>query len=199
LEAALYARYLGYPVSLLERAGIPAASILAKGSEQVGNFGELASTLGVAALRAQHPDWQPPAKSVQLTAAQWHEKYLVLLAESDLIGDVLHLNAEVVAIERRDEDEDVSFQIRCHDALLYEADIVIDTTGRGSRSWFAGVASDEVLGFQNPDPDCYVLGSKSQREDGFTFSQGLEQIRELFAILGERDDLDVYATLPPLE
>ena len=203
LEAALYARYLGYPVRVFERAQIPAANILAKGAEQVGIFSELASTLTVAALQAQNPDWRPPTASSLLTAVQWHEAYLIPLAESDLIADVLHLNAEVVAIERRDENEDVSFQIRCRDAqgtqIVHEADIVIDVTGTtGQREWFTDQDADGELSFLNPDADYYVLGSKCRRDGQCTHPRGLEQIRELFSILGERDDLDVYDTLPPL-
>lgn len=204
LEAALYARYLGYPTAVLERGAKLATDVLAKGSKSFGLFAELASTLGVAALKAQHPEEKFPTTSTALTAEQWHQAYLTPLAGSDLIGDVLHLNTEVLAVERRAEDDDVSFQIRCRDEqgneTLHEADIVIDATGTaGNCEWFSTPEADDELSFLNPDADYYILGGKSRHEGQITFARGLEQIRELFAILGERDDLDVYATMPPLE
>lgn len=49
------------------------------------------------------------------------------------------------------------------------------------------------------EPNFYLLGSKSYgRRSQFLLSIGFEQIRDLFTILGERDDLDLYATMRPL-
>jgi len=45
------------------------------------------------------------------------------------------------------------------------------------------------------EPNFYVLGSKSYgRKSPFLFSAGLEQIRHLFTIIGDRDSLDLYAS-----
>jgi hypothetical protein len=50
-----------------------------------------------------------------------------------------------------------------------------------------------------PEPDFYVLGAKSfGRDSRFLISDGLDQIRELFAIIGDRADLDLYATMAPV-
>ncbi len=47
----------------------------------------------------------------------------------------------------------------------------------------------------NPEPNFYLLGSKSYgRNTQFLLSIGLEQIRDLFTLIGEREDLDLYAT-----
>ena len=47
----------------------------------------------------------------------------------------------------------------------------------------------------NPEPDFYVLGAKSYgRDSRFLISVGLDQIRELFTIIGDRPDLNLYAT-----
>lgn len=200
LEAALYARYLGYPAEILERAAEPAINVI--GDDPLGTFAELASTLGVAALKAQDPSWHPPSATEPLTGRRWRERYLLPLAGSDLIADILKMNTEVIAITRRDEADDTSFQIRCrnaegHESTL-EADIVVDATGAvGTREWFTDEPVDPNLGFENPDADYYVIGEKSRTEVPFRFAMGLTQIRDLFAILGDRDDLDVYATLPP--
>ena len=48
----------------------------------------------------------------------------------------------------------------------------------------------------NPEPNFYILGSKSYgRNSSFLVSVGLEQIRELFTIIGDRENLDLYATM----
>ncbi len=203
LEAALYARYLGYPVEILERAANPAANVLALGGEPlVVAFGECASTLGIAALQAQNPDWRRPAATESRTAVQWYESYLLPLTESDLVSEILQLNTTVIEIARGDDD--VDFQIRCRNSQgeerIFEVDIILDATGiNGSRSWFAEGDNDVELSFLNPDSDYYVLGSKSRPSGQMTFVEGLAQIRDLFAILGEREDLDVYATMPAIE
>lgn len=203
LEAALYARYLGYPVAVLERDGNPAASVLAQDDEQTtAPFVEGASTLGVAALQAQNLDWRCPGAADRLTAVQWHENYLQLVADSDLVFEVLHLDTTVIEIARGDHDTD--FQIRCRNSQdeerVFEVDIILDATGiNGSRAWFTEGDSDVELSFLNPDSDYYVLGAKSHPSGQTTFVEGLAQIRDLFAILGEREDLDIYATMPAIQ
>lgn len=48
----------------------------------------------------------------------------------------------------------------------------------------------------NPEPNFYILGSKSfGRNSNFLFSAGLEQIRDLFTIIGDRQNLDLYSTV----
>jgi hypothetical protein len=46
----------------------------------------------------------------------------------------------------------------------------------------------------NPEPNFYILGAKSYgRKSNFLLSVGLEQIREVFTIIGDRPTLDLYA------
>ena len=53
----------------------------------------------------------------------------------------------------------------------------------------------EAATLTNPEPNFFILGSKSYgRNSNFLFSVGLDQIRELFALLGGRANLDLYAT-----
>jgi threonine dehydrogenase-like Zn-dependent dehydrogenase len=198
LEAALYARYLGYPTEVFERAEQPAKVV----GDAALPFAELASTLGVAAMRAQHPEWVSSDGDKSLDAVAWREKYLLPLAESDLVADVLRLGTEVISVRRSEDDSE--FEIVCRDMSGNEAitqtDIVIDCTGKaGNRSWFEPDEEDQDLGFLNPEADVYVLGSKSRADGATSFIEGLWQIRDLFAILGEREDLDLYATMPPIE
>jgi flavin-dependent dehydrogenase len=200
LEAALYARYLGYPAQVFEKGDACAASVRLLAEKALEKFEKLASRLGCSALRAQDADWRPPAAGTVLTAAEWCEKYLTPLAQSDLVADVLQLRQVVVGIRRHDREDDASFEVCVRTAggseAIHEADIVIDATGANVPMWRGDCAVDEELGFANPEADFYVLGAKGGAE---SFAAGLVQIRDLFAILGEREDLDVYATMPVIE
>jgi thioredoxin reductase len=45
-----------------------------------------------------------------------------------------------------------------------------------------------------PEPNFYILGSKSYgRNSRFLYSAGLDQVRQLFTLIGGREDLDLYA------
>ena len=46
------------------------------------------------------------------------------------------------------------------------------------------------------EPNFFVLGSKSYGKDPrFLFATGLQQIRDVFKIVADRESLDLYATL----
>ena len=56
-----------------------------------------------------------------------------------------------------------------------------------------GSGSNSLL--LNPEPDFYILGMKSYgRQPGFLFHTGLQQVVQLFQILGDRESLNVYQT-----
>jgi hypothetical protein len=59
----------------------------------------------------------------------------------------------------------------------------------------AAIGTGLILG----ESDYYVLGAKSRgRDSRFVIRDGLDQIRQLFAILGDRAELDLYATMAGL-
>jgi hypothetical protein len=52
----------------------------------------------------------------------------------------------------------------------------------------------------NPEPDFYILGAKSYgRDSRFLIADGLRQVRDLFTIIGDREDLDLYASLSKMQ
>ena len=141
LEAALYARFLGYDVDIYEQGEV---------AQNVRNWGHVEmfspfemnrSPLGLAALAAQDDAYQPPADDALLTGREYAERYLLPLSQTDLLADHLRLKTTVVAISRSDsrktdlpsEDRDVSpflLLVRDDAGERHEtADIVIDTTG----------------------------------------------------------------------
>jgi hypothetical protein len=58
-----------------------------------------------------------------------------------------------------------------------------------------GYASEGPQTILNPEPNFYLLGAKSYgRQKNFLLSVGLDQIREVFTIIGDRPALDLYAS-----
>jgi hypothetical protein len=155
LEAALYARYLGYQVELFEQGGSVATHVQRWGHVRLFSpFCMNATSLGVAAIEAQDPSWQRPAASDRLLAYEHHQRYLQPLAETDLVNASVRLNTEVVAIGRPRwlKGEGVGdphraarpFRLltRATDKgqvgaeAVVEADVVIDCTGTyGNHNW----------------------------------------------------------------
>jgi len=140
LEAALYARFLGYDVQVYEQG---------RAVEQLLRWGEVhfetpwkltASPLGLAALRTQDPNYQTPEDDDLLTAAELAAVYYQPLAASDLLVDRIHTETTVVAIARPplaegevvEEDDVLGFKLTLRDSSgehQVEADVVIDASG----------------------------------------------------------------------
>ncbi|HVX12263.1 MAG TPA: hypothetical protein VHC22_13865 [Pirellulales bacterium] len=150
LEAALYARYLGYDVDLYERGDV-ADNVLRWGHVRLFTpWRNNVSPLGVAALRIQDDAWRPPAADAILTGREFFEIYLQPLAHSDLLIDSLRKQTEVVAVGREDQlkgdhvgeevREDGDFRLLLRDRngneSIASADAVIDATGTyGNHNW----------------------------------------------------------------
>ena len=160
LEAALYARYLGYDVDLYER-GRAAENLLRWGHVRLFTpWAMNVSPLGAAALAAQHDGWRPADDDAILTGRELAERYFVPLGHSDLLADGLHLGVEVLSIGRHEllkqdmvAEEiriDAPFRILLREASgrerLATADVVIDATGTyGNHNW-AGASGIPAVG-----------------------------------------------------
>lgn len=160
LEAALYARYLGYDVDIYERGDV-ADSVLRWGHVRLFTpWRNNVSPLGLAALAAQDDGWRPPDDEAILTGRQFAETYLLPLARSDLLIDGLHTHNEVVTVGRQsqlkgdhvgsDAREDDDFRLLVRDATgkesIASADVVIDATGTfGNHNWL-GRGGIQALG-----------------------------------------------------
>jgi len=163
VETALYARYLGYHVALIEQRGV-AAQVRQWGHlEMDAAFRQCRSTLGLAALRAQDPAYQPPGDGVILTGKQWAENYVTPLARTDLVVDQLRIPSRVVRVDRFDRAasspapsaserpaEAGRFRILVasdggRESLL-PADVVVDTTGVMTRPRGCGPDGTPVVG-----------------------------------------------------
>jgi hypothetical protein len=170
LEAALYARYLGYDVDIYERGSV-ADNVRRWGHARMfSTFGQNRSPLGLAALKAQDASWNPPADDTLLTGRQFAQDYLLPLAQSDLLVDGLHEETEVIAIGRDglligelDGDgnrDEVGFRLLLRSTRPLDhgrqrvalADVVIDTTGTyGHHNWLGhgGIPAVGELGAED--------------------------------------------------
>lgn len=150
LEAALYARFLGYPTTVYERGAVAHHLRQWGHVTMLSPFGWNCTPLGRAALQAQDPKYQPPGDDQLLTGHQYLERYLLPLAHSDLVEETLRLETEVIAIGKAgflkqdaigsDRRAQRPFHILLRDAhgqqLLEAADLVIDATGTfGQAEW----------------------------------------------------------------
>jgi thioredoxin reductase len=143
LEAALYARFLGYEVVVYERGQI-AANVQQWGHVRMFTpFGMNRTTLGLAAIQAHDESYRPPEDDELLTGRQWIERYLLPLASTDLLSDHLRLNTTVLAVGKEEllkgdlpghaDRGDWSFRVLARDAEGVERidsfDGVLDCTG----------------------------------------------------------------------
>lgn len=142
VEAALYARYLGYDVDLYERDDI-AANVSQWGHVQLFTpFLMNSSPLGLAALQAQDPQYVAPAGDALLTGRQWIERYIQPLANTDLVRGSLRLKTKVLDVARSallksdapgsQRRAEAPFRLIVEDdqsERVESADIVIDCTG----------------------------------------------------------------------
>lgn len=152
LEAALYARFLGYSVAIYEQGSEVAAAVKQWGHVTMFTpFGMNRSPLGLAAIAAHDEAYRPPADDELLTGQAWRERYLLPLSQTDLLADHIKLGQRVLRVGKEsvlkgefvgdDERGDWSFRILVRDAQgkerIDEADVVIDCTGvfAGPKAW----------------------------------------------------------------
>ena len=166
LEAALYARFLGHPVSIVERGNQVAANVRQWGHVRMFSpFGMNASPLGVAAIRAHDPSWNCPAADELLSGVEFCQKYLAPLSNTDLLSKCFTFDTEVIAIgrsqmlkgegvgdPRRAEDR---FRLLLRDATGAEsvatAETLIDCTGTfGNHNWL-GQGGVPAIGEQSTE------------------------------------------------
>lgn len=185
LEAALYARFLGYDVVVFERGDV-AQSVRDWGHVRMFTpFGTNRSPLGLAALQAQDESYEPPPDEALLTGREWVERYLAPLSQTDLLADHLRTRTTVVAIGKEEllkgdlpghpDRGDWSFRLLVRDAKGQErievADAVIDASGVFTRANWLGHGGMPAVGelawrarieYRLPD----ILGADRERYAG---------------------------------
>jgi threonine dehydrogenase-like Zn-dependent dehydrogenase len=180
LEAALYARFLGYQVILVGDTSL--ADMLAAGDNIELNLvlSDLSSTLGRAALAAHDEQQQFSLETSLLSCQSWYESYLGPLSKTDLLADQqqwqvtlesITLSENGLRLTAVDSDENL------------EVDAVFDVRGQSP-------AIDRL--YCLPEVSLQDITPSSLQ---VAFGAGLSVIQKLFALLGGRQDLDLYDTV----
>lgn len=167
----MYARYLGYDVDLYER-GRAAENVLQWGHVRMFSpFGMNCSTLGLAALHAQDPNYRPPGEDELLTGREWAERYLLPLAHTDLVADHLREQTTVIAVGREslhkgelpgnERRGDERFLLLVRDSAGRErtelADVVIDAGGVYGNPCWLGRGGIPAIGEREARPHIEYL------------------------------------------
>lgn len=213
IEAALYARFLGYEVIVWDQGEV--AESVSKSSGEPISFKQLSTQLAINALSAQSEDYVARNPDDVLTAEDWRNEYLLPLSKTDLIRKLFNTQTEIEAVteseppeqvEGEDDPPPTAFTIRAADGQTWEnIAAVFDTAG--SKPFIEGVELNaEAIAANQSDPtelaealvtsitNYYVLGAKSwgKRKSDFRAVDGHNQIRAVFTLIGERADLDLY-------
>ncbi|MBA2116405.1 NAD(P)-binding domain-containing protein [Bremerella alba] len=160
IEAALYARFLGYQVTLLDSGDVGAHLRKWEHVRLFAPFQAISTRLGKSALAAQHQDLALPLDEQLVTGGQYLERYLQPLAASDLIADCLKLRHTVLSIARSSQTkaENYGQPARSETPLvtlakdenghehLFESDIVLDCSGVGAQPNFIGGGGSPAVG-----------------------------------------------------
>lgn len=182
IEAALYARFLGYQVTILDSGDVGAH--LRKWSHvRMGTpFSANCTKLGKSALAAQYQELSLPLGDQHVTAGQFLEQYLQPLAESDLVADCLKPHHTVISIARSSQTKTENFgqpersetplvtlakDQAGHEHLL-ESDVVLDCSGVCGQPNFIGGGGSPAVG---------ELAARPHFETGLIDAQGKDAKR----------------------
>lgn len=100
LEAALYARYLGFEVAIYDQGEVCEHVRRWSHVELVTPFRENSTSLGRQAVRAQDENFALPAPDAIQAAQEWLDRYLLPLANVDLLSDSFRTGQRVVDVSR---------------------------------------------------------------------------------------------------
>ena len=218
IEAALYARYLGYDVTLFESAQ-PLSQLRDRLSEPPPQA--CSSPLGRAALAAQRGGGGTMVEIEPENLGEWLEQYFLPLLETDLLSGRVRAGCRVtelvlaamdaddaadaannsegeLEIEAEEDASDeeippdfiVRYQSADGTALEQRFEAVIDARGCNA-DW---IGPGPAIATASELPAYYYWLGKKLAAD-CTYESGLEQIPPLFADLSGRGSLNVYRNL----
>jgi hypothetical protein len=193
IEAALYGRFLGYDVTILE-ANQVAHSLLSHRDEALPlSPDRCLSPLAVAALQSQNPQFATSMRP--MTIGQWVDDVLVPLTETDLLAGRLRCPAKVSRIHPIDvEPDDGSDDDEIPPDFRLTLDGVASNEVIDAESVIAAIGDKHSieLGFQPPQPYFFRIGPATSSDSEAAFWAGLREIVSVYAKLAGREDLDLY-------
>ncbi|MFN7878245.1 MAG: FAD-dependent oxidoreductase [Pirellula sp.] len=143
IEAAIYARFLGYHVSIFETRRVAHRMHDWHDRPVAVPVAECTTPLGLAAIKAQNPEFEFPAPDKLWSGREFADEYLVPLAKTDLLFDDIHFLSEVCDVSRCQSHVGMldDLQERCNDEFrlliagqhrgdwVSKADVVLDCRG----------------------------------------------------------------------
>lgn len=172
IEAAIYARFLGYFVSIFEERRVAHRMLDWHQRPLAVCARDCTTSLGHAAIKAQNPDYQPADPDHVFTGKSFAEDYLLPLAKTDLLFDDIHFLSPIIDVSRwrTHVTDPISRQERCNDEFRLvvsgrhrgvwtsRADIVIDCRGMDQKH--AGIGPGGGI----------AIGEPEQRENFLRFT-----------------------------
>lgn len=160
IEAALYAKALGLPVTVYERGEVGEHVSRWGHVRLFTSFGWISTPLGLEAIRREHPQHHIPAASDLLTGNDFRDGYLLPLTLTAGLCDCIQMKTEVVSIGRGnffkiDAPNDpkrtqAPFRILVRSdkqqERMDEADVVLDCTGTFGKHRWLGAGGIPALG-----------------------------------------------------
>lgn len=200
IEAALYGRFLGYNIQLVEQYERASRWDPQRGNPLPILPDRCLSPLAISALEAQRGDSTP--MTLPVTIDQWIDDALVPLTETDLLRGRVMTQSRVIRIDTVEVDsgetEDADSEPYPPDfRLAIATDDATDDNGTEMLDAEAvliatGPANEIELGFDLPAEYFFELETDPQSDLETSLRQGLRQIVAVFATLGGRQDLDLY-------
>lgn len=196
IEAALYGRFMGYDVTVIEATSI-ANSHRGHDEDPLPMLPDRSlSPLAVSALGAQQSD---VISTLPVTYGQWIGGALEPLMQTDLLRDRLRCPAKVTRIEtvevqadQPDEDtSDIPPDFRITYATPYGEKQTVDVEAVIVAT---GDLSEIELAFAIPADYYFAIGTSSASEPMTekSFLLGLKEIVAIYASLAGRSSLDLY-------
>ena len=160
IEAAIYARFLGYFVSIFEQKRVAHRMLDWHNRPLDVTVEECTTSMGHAAIAAQNPEYARRNSNDVFTGKTFAEEYLLPLAKTDLLFDDIHFLSPVSDVSRyRTLVSDViERQERCNDEFrilvdgrhrgpwVSRADVVIDCRGSSQKSAGLGPGGGIAIG-----------------------------------------------------
>ena len=203
IEAALYGRFLGYDVTLIESETVGHSLTPQRDQPLPMLPNRCVSSLAISALQAQSPD--APPITLPTTVAQWIDELLVPLTTIDLLAGRLRCPFRVTHIEFIPVELDAEDLEENKETIEYSGDIPPDfrltlagVDGRRDELdveaviLAIGTAGDVPCEFARPCDYFFRVGESSCARAEADFLAGLKQIVQIYASLAGRESLDLY-------
>ncbi|TWT76550.1 Pyridine nucleotide-disulfide oxidoreductase [Planctomycetes bacterium CA13] len=202
IEAALYGRFLGYSVTLIEANAIGHSMRPVIDDPFPMLPHQSLSSLAIEAIEAQSPDKMP--MQLPMTYRDWIERALVALADCDLLSGRLRMPCRVARIDLAEIEQDKNDEQSTVDSAEDESIppdflLTVDEEGKPGTSIRVEAVilaiGDEASiehGFDVPTDYHFRIGETRDADLAKNLQAGRRQITQIFASLGGRPDLDLY-------